>query len=71
MKPKDWTHLHPQYAGKWVAFDKDEETVVASGKSIKKVFQEARRKGVEIPYLFKVPTLSLPYVGHGLHGISL
>ena len=63
MKPKDWTHLHPQYAGKWVAFAKDEETVIASAKTLKILMGLAEKKGLPHPLTFKVPKEMVSYVG--------
>ena len=67
MKPKDWTHLHPQYAGKWVAFAKDEETVVADAKTLKTLMKRASKKGFNNPMVFKVPQEMLPFVGQVYH----
>ncbi|MBU1323486.1 hypothetical protein KKE48_00310 [Patescibacteria group bacterium] len=63
MKAKDWTHLFPKFAGLWVAFGKDEETVVSSAKSLKNTVKRAEEKGFKMPLLFKVPSEFLPYVG--------
>ncbi len=63
MKAKNWTNLYPQYAGQWVAFAEDEETVVASAKSLKTTLNQAKRMGLETPPVFKVPQEMLPYVG--------
>jgi hypothetical protein len=59
----DWTQIFEKYAGLWVGLKDDEKTVVASGKTIKEVMEEAKRKGYEQPILFKVPTEVIPYVG--------
>lgn len=63
MKPKDWTHLHPQYAGKWVAFAPDEETVIASAKTLRTLMELAEESGFPHPLTFKVPKEIVPYVG--------
>ncbi|MDP4030995.1 MAG: hypothetical protein U1C50_00245 [Patescibacteria group bacterium] len=63
MKAKDWTNLHPQYAGQWVAFAEDEETVVAAAKSLKTTINQAKKLGIIAPPVFKVPQEMLPYVG--------
>ena len=63
MKAKDWTHLFPKFAGLWVAFGKDEETIVSSAKSLKNTIKKAGEKGLKAPLLFKVPAESLPYAG--------
>ncbi len=63
MQPINWTPIFEKYAGKWVALKGDEETVVASGENAKTVFEKAKKSGVKIPILLKVPTESLPYIG--------
>ena len=63
MTAKNWTHLHPQYAGKWVALAADETTVVGSGPSIKIAIKTAKKKGLEEPILFRVPQDMYPYAG--------
>jgi hypothetical protein len=63
MKPINWSDLIDNYKGLWVALEQDEKTVVSSGKNAKRVFREAKDKGVEMPTLVKVPTKSLLYVG--------
>ena len=40
----------------------DQVTVVASGTSAKEVLEEARKKGLERPTLFKVPSQIIPYI---------
>jgi len=63
MKPTDWTHVFKNYPGMWVVFKEDQKTVVSASKSAKKAVDEAKKLGVKIPFLFKVPVESLPYVG--------
>ena len=65
-KIRNWTLLFQEYKGKWVAFKDDEKTVMASGRSAKTAYKQARKFGVKIPILFKVPETSLPYVGYGV-----
>lgn len=59
----DWTHLHEQYAGKWVALKDDEETVVGSGDSAQAAMQEAKEAGEESPVLTRVPEEVVAHVG--------
>lgn len=59
----DWTDLSKKYKGHWIALKNDEKTVVASGKNAVRVYDEALKKGVEIPILYKVPTVSGIFVG--------
>lgn len=63
MKSATWKNLSKNYKGLWVALKKDEETVVSSGKNAKKVYEEAQKKGVKLPILYKVPVTSGFYVG--------
>lgn len=63
MKQINWTDLSKNYKGLWVALKEDEKTVVSSGKNAKKVYDEAMKKGVEIPILYKVPSETGLYVG--------
>jgi hypothetical protein len=59
----DWTKIYKKYKGLWVVLDERERKVVAFDKEAKKAFEKARKKGVKIPILFKVPTEVIPYVG--------
>ncbi len=63
MAAVDWTKIYKKYRGLWVALDEKERKVVACDKEAKKAFEKARKKGVKIPILFKVPTEVIPYVG--------
>ncbi len=62
---KDWTHLTPEYAGKWIAFAEDEETVIAASKTLKTTLNKAKKQGFKNSPVFKVPIEILPYVGYG------
>lgn len=63
MKPINWTPIFEKYPGMWVALKEDEVTVVAASKSAKTAADGAKKKGLKIPILLKVPSRSLPYVG--------
>lgn len=63
MKTINWTPIFEKYPGKWVALKSDKVTVVASGNDAKIVYDRAIKSGVKIPTLFKVPTVSVPFVG--------
>ena len=63
MRIINWTPIFEKYPGKWVALKHDEKTVVVASKSAKVAFEKARKAGVKVPILMKVPTESLPYVG--------
>ena len=60
---KDWTKIYNKYKGLWVALKADEQTVVASGKTVKGVLQAAREKGLKDPILHRVPTEVIPNFG--------
>ena len=63
MKPINWKDLSKNYRGLWVALDEKEKNLVSSGETAKKVYTEAKKKGVNIPILYKVPSISGIYVG--------
>ena len=63
MAAIDWTKNYSKYRGQWVAMKKDQVTVVASGNNAKEVLKEARKRGLERPILFKVPSQIIPYIG--------
>jgi len=62
IKNMDFTKLYQKYKGLWVALSSNEKEVLGKGKTIKTAIEEARKKGVETPYLFKVPTKIVSYV---------
>ncbi len=62
MKPIDLTHVYQKYKGLWVALIHDTE-VISADKSVRKVVEEAKKKGYDQPLLFKVPKNDLPFVG--------
>jgi hypothetical protein len=62
MKPIDLTQVYKKYKGMWVALINDTE-VVSADKSVRKVVEQAKKKGYEQPLLFKVPKNDLPFVG--------
>jgi len=61
----DFTKLYQQYRGLWVALSANEKKVIAKGKDAKLVVKKSRGKGIETPYLFKVPTKMISYVSSG------
>lgn len=63
MQGKDWRQLYKRYRGRWIGLLDDEMTVVASGSTPTEVLERAKKKGVEHPILFKMPTNLLPFVG--------
>ena len=62
----DLTHIFTKYRGQWVGLQDDEQTVIASGSTVREVMDRARAKGVDRPILLHVPSKLVPYVGH--HG---
>lgn len=63
MKPIGMTQIHKKYKGKWVALTPDEKSVVASGSTAKKVYDDAQKIGFKVPILMKVPKDIVIYVG--------
>jgi len=55
--------LIKRFGGKWVALKPNTQQVLSSGRNAKKVYEEAQKKGVNIPTLFKVPIKYIPYIG--------
>lgn len=66
MAAIDWTKICEQYKGLWVGLKEDEETVVASGETVREVMENAAKQGYPHPILFRVPTKIIPYVGNFL-----
>lgn len=62
MAAIDWSEICKKYKGLWVGLLDDEQTVVASGESVKEVMEKARAQGHHHPILFRVPTKVIPYV---------
>lgn len=62
MKPIDLTPIYEKYKGLWVALI-NETQVISANKSVRKVVEEAKKKGYDKPLLFKVPKNNLPFVG--------
>ena len=56
MQAIDWSDIYKRYKGKWVALAQDEQTVLASGKTAKAVWNKARKSGYLKPILTKMPS---------------
>ncbi len=54
MKPIDLSQVYKNYKGLWVALVNDTQ-VISADKSVRKVVEDAKKKGYEKPLLFKVP----------------
>ena len=64
MAALDMTKVYRDYKGKWVALaGPNSNMVVASGKDLKKVVEEAKRKGIEIPTVAQIPKKLMTIVG--------
>ncbi len=63
MKAIDMTQIHKRYKGKWVALTSDEKSVVSSGETARKVYDDALKRGFKVPILMKVPKDIVIYVG--------
>lgn len=63
MKAINWTKIYKNYKGKWVALKDDEQTVVASGYTLKEVMEKSKKKGLSHPVVTQVPQEVLPIVG--------
>lgn len=63
MKAIDMKAIYRGYRGKWVALKDDEQTVVASGKTLKEVMLESQKKGINHPMVMQIPKEVLPIVG--------
>ena len=59
----DWTKIYKKYKGFWVGLKNDRVTVVASGKTVREVLSQSKKKGFPNPILFRVPEEIVPYVG--------
>ena len=55
MKAIDMTKIYRKYKGKWVALTPDRKTVVASGQTLKKILEDAKKKGLEHPIVMQIP----------------
>lgn len=67
----NWTGIYKKYKGLWVALKSDEKTVVASGKSAKEAWDNARKKGFLKPILTHMPKKLTPHVGYGVNEIQI
>ena len=62
----DWSNIYKKYKGLWIALKDDEKTVVASGKTVKEVWEKAQQKGYKKPILTRMPEKLVTYVGYGV-----
>ena len=59
----DWTTLHEQYHGQWLAMAADEKTVLGTGMTAKKALEDAKKNGHEHPILLRMPETITAFVG--------
>ncbi|OGM31875.1 hypothetical protein A2803_01155 [Candidatus Woesebacteria bacterium RIFCSPHIGHO2_01_FULL_44_21] len=73
MKPIDRRPVQRKYPGKWVAFDKDRMTVKGVGGTPMEANEEAKKAGIKLPILFRVPDPNDPaiFIGSIWNEISL
>jgi hypothetical protein len=48
--------------GTWVAISEDQDSVVATGESVQEILDKARNKGVEHPFIFRIPDANVGLV---------
>jgi len=53
-----------RYRGMWLAFEEDEETVLAAAKTSKEALADAIAKGFSAPILYRVPDTLEAFVGY-------
>ena len=64
MKAIDRTKVMKKYKGLWVGFKQDQETVVASGKTLQEALDKAHKKGYPNPIMsFMHPDLDKTMIG--------
>ena len=62
MKSINLSQVVKQYQGLWVALDRAYK-VISADKSVRKVVDEAKKKGYKKPTLFKVPKNDNAFIG--------
>lgn len=55
MKAIDMTKIYRDYKGKWVALTLDYKTVITSGKTLKEILEDSKKKGFEHPLVTQIP----------------
>lgn len=60
----DWSKQYKKYKGMWVAFKRDEKTVISSGKTALEAFDKAKKKGFRKPILTRMPDKLVTYIGY-------
>ncbi len=64
MKAINWENIREKYKGQWVALEDDEQTVIASGRSVKDVLEKAKGRGHEEPIVAFMPRELVSFAGY-------
>lgn len=59
----DVSKVFEKYRGQWVAFEKDQTSVIANGRTAKEALNKAKAEGFPDPILSKMPEKLINYVG--------
>lgn len=62
-KPAELPMVPLEYAGKWIAWNREQTRVVAAGRTIKEALDAAKAAGEKDPVLAKVPKAHVRFVG--------
>ena len=63
MPARDWRKLYQQHKGQWIALKDDEQTVVATGRTLKEMAKKAKALGYPRPLLTRMPDDLRTFVG--------
>ncbi len=64
MKAINWDNIREIYKGQWVALEDDEQTVIASGRSVKDVLEKAKGEGYAEPIVAFMPWELVSFAGY-------
>lgn len=59
----DWIKISEKYKGLWIALDEQETEVVAAAQEANTAYEEAKKRGVITPILFRAPDKAVNYIG--------
>lgn len=60
----DWTKIYKRYKGMWIVLNKDEKTVISTGKTAKEALEKSHKKKEDVIFT-RIPTKITTYVGAG------
>ncbi len=60
----DLSSLFKQYEDKWIALTEDYK-VVGEGETLEEALNQAKRQGIEYPFLSKIPSSKYAYLLNG------